>query len=139
LRHAVALALALLLFGCSSDDPIEDPTPAEEQEASKPSADPTEEALAEPEYQRFEDVNTYTSSYFISLEDSPNLIEGHGEQAVWNYGVRVCRQLDRGETVEEQVEEMLEYEIDPSVVASAALYICEQHLPEVETFVAENS
>ena len=48
-----------------------------------------------------------------------------GEGAVWNYGVKTCRDLDRGETVDDVLAEFFEYDFGDesgSIVASAALH-----------------
>jgi hypothetical protein len=93
------------------------------------------------DYPAFEEIDPYTEQFFIALE-STGLADAEGESRLWGLGVGVCRNLDSGSTVDAELEGLaVDAGLgDPagSVVAAAAMGICEHHLPTVEAWAAEH-
>lgn len=127
----------------------------EEEPTAKPPVKETTSADAVEEentYPSFDEVDPYTSEFFIALEDEgadPITYLGGIEatkieqEFLWNMGVMFCEDLDDGKTVGAAIEFLSENsnmgDWSGSIGAAAVLDMCEEHLPIVETWVAENS
>lgn len=127
LRSTAGLLLALLvLAGCSEDAASSDETGTSTTSATPTTATTTAEPAG---YADFGDVDVYTHAYFISLEDVDT--QSSADSLLWSIGVETCENFDAGAAVEDELERVgtqLGYgDQSGSIVASAALYICDQH------------
>lgn len=133
---AAAVLFALVAMSCSTTDTAAptDTSPPPVEVATPETAPPA------PGYPSFDDIDPYLHPYFIALEGT-GLAAQEGEQRLWGLGVGVCRNLDGGNTVAEEVEGLAVDAAlgDPagSVVGSAALSICDHHLPAVQAWAED--
>lgn len=130
-RTAALLISCALTVACSTDDGA-----SATQEPTTTAAPTTTEAEG---YPTFDDVDTNTNPYFISLEDKD--LDNSAEALVWDTGVTVCENLDTGATIQDELDRLadLEWTAAPSIVASAALYICDDHEQAARDYVDANS
>lgn len=119
------------------------PEPAPEPSAVATTSDEPDDfpsaAATEPEYPPFEGVDTYTSSYFIALEDT-TLAETMGEERLYRLGVRTCERFDSGVSVDEEMRDLDAMGDDAGSMLGAAVgFLCPQHEEAAQEWVDANS
>jgi hypothetical protein len=122
------------------------PPPAEPAPAAAPPPPPPPAAAPPPAPAPaapppFEEVDPFTSPYFIALEGT-GLAESQGEMRLYNLGVNTCRLLDAGRTVESEVTALAEEsnlgDEAGSLVGAAVLHLCPQHEAAARAFAEGN-
>ncbi len=100
-------------------------------------APPAPTTPAPPTYKPFDQVEPFTSPYFITLEPT-GLAERLGEPLLYELGLKVCRNLDSGATIADELAhvESLDIEESGTVVGAAVTDMCPQHGPAVEQYLA---
>ncbi len=93
-------------------------------------------------YKPFDQVEPFTSLYFITLEKT-GLAEAQGEQRLYNLGVGVCRNLDRGNTIDQELAGLIgDARLNDgdagALVGAAVTGICPYHGPAVEEYLASH-
>lgn len=116
------------------------PPPAE----TSPTVPPTTEATEPPppEYTPFDQVDPYLSLYFIILEDT-TLAASQGEERLYNLGLGVCRNLDGGNSIGEELaglvdDARLTQGEAGSLVGAAVTDLCPHHGGLVKEHLATN-
>lgn len=95
-----------------------------------------------PTYKPFDEVDPLTSIYFITLE-STGLAEAQGEERLYNLGLGVCRNLDGGNTIEQELAGLTtDARLSPgdagALVGAAVTDLCPHHGPAVERYLKEH-
>lgn len=130
--------------------------PEEDQESEAPASTMTaataaEETTAAPvettappviEYPPFDQVDPYLSLYFVTLEDT-TLAAAQGEERLYNLGLGVCRNLDRGNTIDQELAGLVDDARlaggdAASLVGAAVSDLCPHHGQLVEDYLAAN-
>lgn len=123
--------------------PVETEPEPEQEPAPLPDA---------PIYPEYEDVDPYTSMFFIALEDdgsNPTTYLGGIEDTaverkfLWNMGVMFCEDLDDGKDVGAALEFLAGNsnmgDASGSIAAAAVLDICSDHRAAVQSWVDDNT
>lgn len=103
---------------------------------------PTTTPPAAPTYKPFDQVEPATSLYFITLE-ATTLARTQGEERLYNLGLGVCRNLDGGNTIEQELAGLTtDARLTPgdagALVGAAVTDMCPQHGPTVEQYLKEH-
>lgn len=147
-----AVMVAALAVGVSIASMAPDPEPSAQQlPATTPAPPPptttaqasTTAQLAPPSYPPFADVDPYLSLYFITLERT-TLADDQGDERLYNLGLGVCRNLDRGNGIEQELaglvdDARLTASDAGALVGAAVADLCPHHGPTVEQYLAEQS
>ena len=91
-----------------------------------------------PVYEAWADVDPHTHPNFIALEPA-GLAASQGERRLYGLGVGVCRNLDRGNTVAQEVAGLIDQAglVDRdtgALVGSAVANLCPHHTDAVEAY-----
>lgn len=145
-RSAAVIAAVAALAGCGTDSP--DPVAgaatttqaavAPVDATTAPAVVSTEPAVVE--YTPFEQVDPHLSEYFIALE-ATTLAADQGEERLYNLGLGVCRNLDGGTTIDQELSGLINdarlADSDAgSLVGAAVSDMCPQHGQLVEAYLA---
>ena len=159
MKRRALITTAVVLFGlaaCDTDtvtSAADDPAPASTDTTAPPvetTAPPTEPPPTEPpstepaapDYQPFAEVDPYLSEYFIILERT-TLAATQGEERLYNLGLGVCRNLDGGNTIDDEIRGLVDdARLTPddagSLIGAAVTDMCPHHGGLVEDYLAAN-
>jgi hypothetical protein len=146
MRRTTAITVVLLaLTACAADDSTDPLAAVETAEATTEVVEQVTTATTEPvttaapTYPAFTDIDPYTSEYFIALEGT-DLATTLGEALLFEAGVNVCRDLDAGSSIGQELDNLGHLGDDSgSIVGAAVTDFCPHHGQLVEDYLAANS
>lgn len=126
------VVVMVLLAGCAAPS-ADAPVPV--RTIPPPVHDPTPEG-----YETFDDVDPYTSEFFIALEEY-DLVETQGERRTYNLALRACERLDRGGTFEYEVDGLMNEaklgDEGGALLGAAVAYLCPHHRDLMDAWMAK--